>query len=381
MITAIKNAQVVLENRIIWDGVILLSDDKIIDYGRGRDIDIPQDAKVIDANGAYVGPGFVDIHVHGGNGLSICFETEKAAEYFLKYGTTSILAGTDYHMDKDRMLAAIESIKKAAETTPTLRGIYMEGPLTNPEYGSFASENPWRGVIPQDLFMKIADAGGDFVKVWTIAPEREGLLPALEYARKVNPNVVFAIGHSEATPEQIRALGIYKPTLETHAMCATGRVPCEDGTRGYGPDEYCMAEKEVYCELISDSYGIHVNYDIQQMMVNAKGVERMILITDSSIHKCVNPENLSHITDLNFDTNGGLAGTKLTMDKVCQNIMCGTSCGITQAFQMASTNPARAIGMGNEIGSIERGKFADLVFVDDKFNIKNVMLRGKLCEF
>ena len=75
---------------------------------------------------------------------------------------------------------------------------------------------------------------------------------------------------------------------------------------------------------------------------------------------------------------GGLAGSRMTMNKACRNIMSSTNCGITQAFLMASANPAKALGLYDEIGSIDIGKKADLVFVDDKFNIKNVMFEGNL---
>ena len=85
--------------------------------------------------------------------------------------------------------------------------------------------------------------------------------------------------------------------------------------------------------------------------------------------------------DLSFNDLGRLAGSKLTMEKACRNIMSHTNCGIAQAFVMASLNPAKVIGMDDKIGSIEPGKIADLVFVDDKFNVSKVMLNGEICEF
>lgn len=100
------------------------------------------------------------------------------------------------------------------------------------------------------------------------------------------------------------------------------------------------------------------------------------MITDSTNSDSPNPPHLAHIRDLNFDHNGGIAGSKMTMDLACRNIMTNTNCGIAQAFLMASTNPARVIGMDEEIGSVAVGKKADLVFVDDKFTIKNVLLQG-----
>lgn len=378
MTKAITNANIVLENGIIWDGVILISEDRILKYGKSTDIEIPSDAEIIDAKGAYAGPGLVDIHVHEGGGFSTCFESEKAAEYFLSHGETSILATPSYDLNFEEMIRAIKSIKSAMSKSPSIKGMYMEGPYMNPNYGSHAYQNPWRHAIKEEEFKALVDEAGTDAKIWAIAPEREGLLPFLEYARKINPETVFAVGHSEALPSQIRSLGKYRPTLQTHSMNATGRLPVSGGTRGFGPDEYCFKEVDVYCELISDSWGIHVNSEMQQLLLHTKGIHRVVLITDSTIYDEPTPQKYAHVTDLNFDAQGGIAGSKLTLDVACRNIMTHTNCGIAQAFIMASLNPAKVIGMDDEIGSIEVGKRADIVLVDDKFNVQQVIVGGKI---
>lgn len=377
-IKVIRNAHLVLENGILWDGVIIIRNGIIAQIGKETEIEFPIGAEVIDAGGNYVGPGFVDIHVHGGNGFCSCRQAEQAADHFLHHGETSILATPDYTMNFDILVECITSAKAAMKKAKSIKGIYMEGPFTNPQYGAMADLNPWRKIIGADEFEPLVNAGGKDIKVWAIAPEREDLLPFLQYARKVNPDVRFAIGHSEATPMQIRALGKYRPSIQTHAMNATGRLPVYGGTRGYGPDEYCWKEPEVFTELISDSLGIHVHPEMQQLLLHNKGIHKTILITDSTIDDDPNPPNLAHVKDLNFDHNGGLSGSKMTMDMACKNIMTHTNCGIAQAFIMASTVPARAIGMDDEIGSIEVGKKADLVIVNDRFNVNNVLLNGEI---
>ena len=137
----------------------------------------------------------------------------------------------------------------------------------------------------------------------------------------------------------------------------------------------------MYAELISDSCGIHVHPQLQQMLLQVKGLHRVVLVTDSTVHSNPTPPEYAHVKDLNFDHNGGIAGSKMTMEQACRNIMTNTNCGIAQAFVMASTNPARVIGMDDTIGSVEVGKQADLVFVDDKFNVLQVMQEGVLCGF
>ena len=216
-----------------------------------------------------------------------------------------------------------------------------------------------------------------------VAPERmkEGLMPFLEYARKVNPNVLFTVGHSEATPAEIRAMGKYRPRLATHITNATGMLPVYGGTRSFGPDEYALKEFDVYAELICDSLGVHVSPELQRYVIKGKGVDKVVLITDSTVYNNPPPERYAGVTDINFDNWGGIAGSKLTLDKACRNIMTHTNCGITEAFLMASRNPARVLGLDNEIGSIDTGKTADIVIVTDRFEVKKVILGGEVCNF
>ena len=382
-IKVIENAKVVLENGIIWDGVIVIDGERILSAGKCEAVEIPDGAEVIDAKGAYVGPGFVDIHVHGGGGTNTYEDPVKTANFFLSHGETTILATPAYMMNFDEFLKGIRTVKENLDKTPNVRGFYMEGPYTNGNYGCNKDLYSWGGEIKEEQYKTLVDEGGELAKVWTIAPERakDGLVDFLAYARKVNPDTVFAVGHSEALPSEIRALGKYRPTLQTHSMNATGRLKVPGGTRAYGPDEYCFREPDVYCELISDSLGIHVNCEMQQLLIHAKGVHRVVLVSDSTNYDNPNPERFANVKDLNFDHRGGIAGSKLTMEQACKNVMSHTNCGIAQAFLMASTNPAKAVGLYDELGSIEAGKRADLVFVDDMFNVKDVMLGGMLCKF
>ncbi|MBQ4526614.1 MAG: amidohydrolase family protein [Clostridia bacterium] len=376
MKTAIENAHVVLENGIIRNGVIITDDGIIKEFGTKKEVSIPDDAQCIDVCGAYVGPGFVDIHVHGGGGYNVWDNPKKVAAFLLSHGETSILPSPPYELNCEEYVCAAKTIGLAMKECPSIKGMYMEGPYINVKYGAYAHINPWRHPISKDDYAKIVDEAGKDAKVWVVAPEREGITEFMDYARKVNPDVVFAIGHSEATPIQIRKLGKFRPKILTHAMNATGRGDVPLGTRGYGPDEYCLKESEMYAELISDSCSIHVHSELQQLILHCKGVEKVILITDNIHNATPTPKEFAHIDDLNFDDCGSLSGSRLTMDQACRNIMCSTNCGIAQAFLMASTNPAKAIAMDAEIGSIDIGKRADLVFVDDWFNVKKVMIGG-----
>ena len=361
---AITNAKVVLENGILWNGVILVEDGKITAVGKSNEIVIPDDAQICDAAGLYVGPGFVDIHVHGGNGYKLCMEPTLAAEHFLKHGETTVLAALYYDLSKEEFLDCINRVRLAMEKRDSsIAGIYMEGPYMNPKYGASPEKNKWRGEIKPEDYMPIVKEAGKLVKVWAIAPEREGVEAFMRDARSENPDVMFSVGHSEATPAQVSRLRKYGIGLQTHCMNATGRPEVDAGLRSCGPDEACLMDSDMYAEIICDSHGIHVPSDLMSMIIKIKGVDKVVLITDSTVSPSPSPDEFRHITDLNFDENGFLYGSNLTMDIACKILMSHTNCGIAQAFLMASRNPARVIKMDDEIGTIEVGKRANLVFI------------------
>ena len=264
---AITNANIVLENGIIWDGVLIIENGKIADFGCAREIKLPEGAEIIDAGGAYVGPGFVDIHVHGCTGMNNTDRPLEVYEHFLRHGETTMLITPAYRMSVEQYVKTAETARDAMKKNSGIKGVYMEGPFINPKSGAGAHLNPWHGGIPEDARKTIIDAFGDIARVWAIAPEREDVMDVVTHARALNPDCVFTVAHSEATPAQIRAMGTrYRPAMLTHYGCATGRLPVYGGTRGYGPDEYCFSDNEMYAELISDSCGVHVHPDNQKML-------------------------------------------------------------------------------------------------------------------
>lgn len=377
----IKNANLVLENGILWDAVLLTDKDRIVSFGRREDVVIPPQAEILDAGGLYVGPGFVDIHVHSAGAYSTCLQSVEAAACILNSGTTTFLATPSYNEPFEVFLEEIRQVKSLLGTggaANAIGGLYMEGPYMNPDYGAGAWHNPWRHPIDPTQYKALVDAAGTAAKVWVIAPERADLEGFVKYAKQINPAVTFSVGHSEATPAQIFKLKKYGITLQTHTMNATGRLPVPKGTRSAGPDEFCLTDPDIYAEVICDSQGIHVSPDMLRLILHCKGLDKTVLITDSTGPRGENPASLQHITDLNFDVKGNLSGSKLTMNAACRNLMTHTNCGIAQAFLLASRNPARVIGMDSEIGTIEVGKKANLVFVDHQFCVDTVILEGKL---
>lgn len=374
----IKNAKVIREYDIIENGVILIDGEKIVSVDTAENTDIPDSADIIDADGSYIGPGFVDIHVHGGGEYMFHTEPNKAAEYFLSHGETTVLATLYYDLEKSEFLNAVDRVKSTMAEKGNIGGIYMEGPYMNPKYGASPEKNKWKGEIEFEDYKALVDRAGKDVKVWAIAPERKGIEPFMAYAKQVNKDVLFAVGHSEALPSEIDTLKKYGIKIQTHCMNATGRTNEIPGVRGTGPDEACLLDDDMYAEVICDSLAIHVKPEIIKLIVKVKGIDKIILISDSFVSGEPNPKEYEHVTDLSFDANGYLSGSKLTLDAAARNFMKHTERGITDAFLTVSANPAKAIGLYDEVGSITTGKLANLVFVDENVNIKNVMLKGKL---
>lgn len=374
----IENANIVTGKGILKNGALLVENGIITRIGKADSFKAPQNAEIIDANGLYLGPGFVDIHVHGGGGYNFFDNPEKAAQHFLKHGETTVLATSYTTYTKSEYLTAIEKIKKAMKSNKNIAGFYMEGPYLNPKYGAEPKMNKWRGEIKSEDYKEIVDSAGNLAKVWAVAPGRENISEFMEYVKSKNPNAVFAVAHSEATPEEIDKVKRYGVKIQTHCMNATGRVGESAGIRAAGPDEYCLMNDDMYAELISDSLAIHVPAYLQKLILKVKGIDKIILITDSFATDSEASEKYAKAKDLSFDSEGNVSGSRLTMDVVCRNFVKHTGSGICDTFLAASTNPAKAIGMYDKIGSIEVGKKANLVLLDKEFNLEKVIFEGEI---
>ena len=377
----IENANIVIEKGILKNGALLCENGIITKIGKSDSVKPPKNAERIDANGLYVGPGFVDIHNHGGGGYNFFDDPEKAAAYFLKHGETTVLATSYTTYTKAEYLASIEKIKNAMKTdAKNIAGFYMEGPYLNPKYGAEPKMNKWLGDINEEDYAQIVERAGSLAKVWAIAPERDGIEDFMNYVKSKNPNAVFAVAHSEATPDEIERLKKYGIKIQTHCMNATGRLGESDGIRGVGPDEYCLMNDDMYAELICDSLAIHVPAYLQKLVLKVKGIDKIILITDSFATNSEMSEKFADAKDLSFDSDGELSGSRLTMDVVCRNFIKHTDSSMVDTFLAASRNPARAIGMDSEIGTVEVGKKANLVVVDESFNLQKVIFEGVINE-
>ncbi len=376
--TAIINAELVMRDHLIPEGVVFVEDGTIVGFGEMARTQIPEDCEILDAQGAYVGPGLIDIHIHSGGGKWVYEDPAYAAQYNLRHGTTTMLPTLYFNMNKDTLIESVKKLQAAMQTPEcaNMAGFYMEAPYMNPKFGADKANNPWEGPIQREEYRELLEAIGSDVKVWCVAPERENIETFVKDAKAANPQVHFSVAHSEASPQQIEALMPYGLNIATHHTNATGEIPTFSGCKGVCVVEAVNYNREIFAELICDSLGIHVNPYLLRLIRRIKGEDRIMLISDAAAFNGPVPEEFAGVTDIGFDNNGGIAGSLLTLNVACRNMMKHAGASIVDVFRYASYNPAKAVGFADR-GEIAVGKRADLVVVDHKMNVKQVILKGE----
>ena len=380
---AIINTKLILEDGIIFDGVITWENGKILQLGNADEVQIPADAELIDAKGLYTAPGFVDIHNHGAQFALFSDEPLKCAEHFLRHGQTTVLPTFYFTMTEQAMLDGAARIREASKSGAgkILSGLYMEAPYMA-SYGSNQKDILWTGDIRLEEFAHLVDELNDYVRIWAICPARKNIETFMAYVKEKNPNAIFALGHSMASAADCRRVSHFGVKVQTHHNDSGKRPGLAQNTGGAGCDEYTLYNPDMYAELICDANGVHVEPDLIKMVVRTKGVEKMILITDSMAangdYTNNEEEGIAYGPDLNYDYEGHLAGSHLTLDGAVRNMMRHTGYGLCHAVRMASLNPAKLLGLDHEIGSLAPGKKANLVLMDDMVNIQSVFLEGDL---
>ncbi len=376
---AIINATVVLRDHYIPNGVILIQDGIIKEFGEARKLAVLDGAEIIDAKGLYVGPGFVDIHTHSDGYVLFQDEPEKASQHHLKHGTTSLLPALYFSMDTEGYVEAINKLREAMKKPEckNIQGLYMEGPYLNPKFGCDRESNPWKGPVDKERYMPIIENAYDLARVWALAPERENILDFVLDVKAKNPDAVFSVAHSEASPYDIEAIMPYGLKIGTHHTNATGDRPMYPECRGVCVDETVNYNREIYAELICDSRGIHVDPYMLRLVRRIKGDDRIILISDAYACDGPIPPGYDDVDDINFDFMGEIAGSKMTLDISCRNMMKHTGASIVDVFKFASLNPATCVGFKDR-GEIAKGKRADLVFVDHMMKVDKVVFNGEV---
>ncbi|HHU50383.1 MAG TPA: N-acetylglucosamine-6-phosphate deacetylase [Firmicutes bacterium] len=384
----VTNCRIITPGRILDDHCLEITGkviSRILSPGEAvaKDYD-----EVLDCMGAYVAPGFIDLHNHGNSGFDVMDATLEAlaemAAFHLRNGVTGFL-GTTMSKPTAEVRKAIMNMAVYAENQnqriggeprSELLGIYLEGPYLSPKRKGAQAEEYLKAPDLQELQDFLTVTRG-YLKVVALAPERIGAPEAIAYLK--SQGIVVAAGHTDATYEQ---------TVAAVEAGVTDAVHLFNGMRGFGhrepgPPGALLLDQRVICELICD--GIHLHPAAVEMAVRLKGTAGIILISDAM--------RATGLGDGCFDLggqqvivsggiarlrNGDLAGSTLTLDRAIYNMMRMAKIPLHEAVQMATLNPARLIGVAERKGSIEPGKDADLVVCDAEIRIKHVIKAGRI---
>lgn len=367
------NGKIILKNQIL-ENKVLVFDEKIIDIADS----VPKDCEVIDADGKYISPGLIDIHIHGNMGKDTMDSTDESIETIsksiMRHGVTSFLP-TTMTMDKEHVYDALEVIKKAQNRKlegAQVLGAHLEGPFINENYKGAQNEK----FIINSKYEFIKEYK-DVIKVITYAPEKD---IDFDFTREIKrcTDIVLSIGHSNANYDQAKEainLGVTNVTHMFNAM--TGLNHRDPGVVG------AALTTNVYSELIADT--IHINKDLFQFILNNKGKERLILITDSIEAGGLEDGNYSlggqkvivKGNEARLE-NGALAGSVLSLNKMVSNFLDNTNLKVNEAINLASLNPATSLGINDKKGSLEIGKDADIAVFDENLDCKMTLCLGEV---
>jgi len=378
----IENGMVITPSEAIEKGVVVFEDGKITAVGQKNRVKVPRSAKVIDASGKIVAPGFVEIHVHGGKGRDIMDASYEAvkeiAKFLVSHGTTSFVP-TTISAPRSDLLRAVRAVKTAMEKGTDgaeVLGAHLEGPYINPEKRGAHDANYVR--LPSlDEFEEIWAASNRAVKIVTLAPELEGSKMLIQKLRKIG--TVASIGHSNATYTQTVDAIKHGARHATHMFNRmSGFDPREPGVVGA-----VLVHDELTAELICD--GIHVHPAAMSLLTRVKGPERVVLVTDA-IRAAGMPDGEYMLGEqsiivkdgVSMLESGDFAGSTLTMDGAVRNMMRLVGMPLQTAVKMATINPAAVVNVDENKGSLELGKDADIVIIDDEINVHLTIVKGNI---
>ncbi|MFE0579336.1 MULTISPECIES: N-acetylglucosamine-6-phosphate deacetylase [unclassified Streptomyces] len=369
--TVLSGARVVLPTGTVAGGRVIVEGARIAGSAR-------EDAEIVDLTGHWIVPGFVDIHNHGGGGASFTSGTTedvlRGVRTHRAHGTTTLVAST-VTGDLDelaRRAGLLAELTQAGE----IAGIHFEGPFINPCRKGAHKEDLLRDPDPAEV-RKLVDAAHGTARMVTLATELPGGLDSVRLLAE--HGVIAAIGHTDASYEQTRAAIDAGATVATHLFNAMPAL----AHREPGPIAALLEDERITVELIND--GTHLHPAALELAFHHAGAHRVALITDA-MDAAGFGDGTYHLGPLEVEVKSGvarlveggsIAGSTLTLDTAFKRSVTLDELPVESVVQAISANPAKLIGLYDEIGSLEPGKYADLVVLDAAFDLKGVMRRGE----
>ena len=371
----IKNCNIIYLDKI-EKGSVLVENGKIKEINPSN----VNDTEVIDAEGLYLSPGFIDVHIHGAGGCDTMDGTVESintiAKTIVQHGTTSFTPTT--------MTVAAEDIRKSMEVIKKLKeegteganvlGAHLEGPFISPK--AIGAQNPNFLLAPSvENYNKIVGDYSDAVVSITMAPEVEGAKELIKYLS--DNGVTVSMGHTKATYDEaiegIKCGACHSTHLYNAMTPFTHREPGVVGA---------TFDTDITTETISD--GIHISYPALRTAYKQKGTDKVLLVSDA-MEACGMPDGQYSLGGQDVIVKNGaarlldgtLAGSVLTLDKAVKNIYNNSNYPLNEVVRMATYNGAKHCHVEDHKGLIKEGYDADLILFNEDIEIQEVFVNGK----
>ena len=387
MKTLFKNASLVLQDSTV-SGWLLVEKGKIAAMGEGDYSDL-FDGEVIDCGGAYLSPGFIDTHIHGGANCDFMDAEEDGfraiAAYHSSNGVTSMLATTlaGEKSETERVLDTFNRVAGSIDCC-NLLGVHLEGPYFSPLQKG--AQDP-KYIKNPDMAEALDYLSYGCVKRWSVAPELEG---AIEFGKYLaDKGIIVSVAHTDADYYTVKEASENGCSLMTHLYSGMSQARIRDGRRVGGAVEAGLLLDSLYVELIGD--GFHLTESVLQLILKCKGADKIILTSDA-MRGAGLPDGT--VTRLGSKEKGqevkiyggvahtmdgtAFAGSVASGNRLLRTILSCTSVTLPEGVRMLTKNPATLLGIEDKKGSLSVGLDADLVLFDKDINIIRVMNGGKL---
>ncbi len=376
---AIRGGNLITPRGIIPNQQLIIENNKIATIlNKQDDIVI---SEVVDAEGLFIAPGYIDIHVHGAGGKDLTVDGIAAlpimSNELARHGVTSFCpTSMAFSLQEGKaLLAEYRSRRPTCEGAQPL-GLHLEGPYLNPLYPGGNDTSLLRHPDPHEYRSWRSDS----VRLVTIAPELPGALACIRTltGRDIN----CALGHSQCRYERALAAQSAGANQTTHLFnCMTGLHHRQPGLAGA-----TLLNEGISAQLICDPHLLHPT--VVRMVVELKGWQGIILVSDAeaacglrdgehSLHG-----RITHIKNgIAYRSDGSFAYSTLTLDQAVRNLVQYTGLPLWQAALAASYNPSNTLGLYPHKGSLMPGVDADLILLDEGGNLQKTIIAGKIYEY
>ncbi len=384
----IHNGKIILNNKIISSGTLLVEDGRIIAAETGNP-DFPE-ATIVDAAGQYISPGFIDLHVHGGGRHDFMDATEEAflkiAAVHAQHGTTSMMPTTTT-AEKEGILETLDVYEKVKDTNnngAAFIGLHLEGPYFAMNQRGAQDPKFIRDPDPAE-YMEILDHGSS-IKRWSVAPERKGAIAMGKVLKE--RGIIASMAHTEATYEEAYEAFQNGYSLLTHFYSAMSGVVRRNARRFAGVVETGYLHDELDVEIIAD--GVHLPAPLLKLVYKIKGAEHTALITDAmraagtelkesflghpkNAMPVIIEEGVAKLPD-----RSAFAGSVALADRLVRTMIHTAEVPLVDAIRMITSTPARIAKLQDKIGSLKAGMDADIVLFDEQINVSKTFVKGRL---